>query len=102
MKRRLRIVNDFNTDKTIFALLLTKRIGGTGLNITGADRVLIFDADMNGMDGDRGRDRAWRIGQVHDVVAYRLVLAGTLEEKLYKRGLRKGGLAEKALGEAQL
>jgi len=69
------------------------------LNITGADRVVVFDPDWNPMDGDRSRDRAWRIGQDREVGVYRLILAGTVEEKLYRREVHKNALSLKALGE---
>lgn len=99
MKSRMRTVNDFNNSSKTFALLLTKRIGGGGLNIIGADRVLIFDADFNGQDGDRGRDRAWRLGQDKDVLTCRLVLVGTVDEILYKRAAVKAVVAHQALSE---
>jgi len=45
--RRQQLVNEFNTDRSIDIFLLTTRVGGLGLNLTGANRVIIFDPDWN-------------------------------------------------------
>lgn len=42
---RMAMVNEFNTEKDIFIFLLTTKVGGLGLNLTGADRVILFDPD---------------------------------------------------------
>lgn len=43
--QRMVLVNDFNTQDDIYVFLLTTKVGGLGLNLTGADRVIIFDPD---------------------------------------------------------
>ena len=53
--------------------------------LQGADRVVIFDPDWNPSTDLQARERAWRIGQVRDVTIYRLLTAGTIEEKIYHR-----------------
>ena len=63
VKRRLKLIEEFNEKNDLFAMLLTTRVGGVGLNIVGADRVLIFDPDWNPMTDVQARERAWRIGQ---------------------------------------
>jgi len=87
------IVKEFNANAEISALLSTRQIGGVGLNITGASRVLMFEPDWDGMSGDRARDRVWRIGQSQEICTYRLVLAGTVDEKIYRREIHKHTLA---------
>ena len=72
-------------DPNVFVFLLTTRVGGLGVNLTGADRVLIFDPDWNPSTDMQARERAWRIGQTKPVTIYRLVTAGTIEEKIYHR-----------------
>jgi DNA excision repair protein ERCC-6 len=44
---RQQLVDEFNNDPTIDVFLLTTRVGGLGVNLTGADRVIIFDPDWN-------------------------------------------------------
>jgi len=80
-------------------MILTTRVGGVGLNITGADRVVIFDPDWNPMTDVQARERAWRIGQTRDVAVYRLVLTGTVEEKIYQRQVYKHFLSQKVLND---
>lgn len=60
---RQNLVTRYNEDPTIFCLLLTTRVGGLGLNLTGADRVLIYDPDWNPSTDSQARERAWRIGK---------------------------------------
>jgi hypothetical protein len=68
-------------DSSYFIFLLTTRVGGLGVNLTGADRVVIYDPDWNPATDTQARERAWRIGQQNHVTVYRLVTAGTIEEK---------------------
>nr|QDO16230.1 DNA excision repair protein ERCC-6 [Lingulodinium polyedra] len=95
--KRISTIEEFNANTEYFAMVLTTRIGGVGLNIIGADRVVLFDPDWNPMTDLQARERAWRIGQNRDVVVYRLILAGTIEEKIYQRQARKHGLSQKVL-----
>ena len=44
---RSKLMDDFNNNPDVFAFLLTTRVGGLGVNLTGADRVLLFDPDWN-------------------------------------------------------
>lgn len=85
IKRRQPLISAFNSDDKIFMFLLTTRVGGLGVNLTGADRVVIFDPDWNPSTDMQARERAWRIGQRKDVTIFRLLTAGTIEEKIYHR-----------------
>lgn len=53
-----------------------------GVNLTGANRVVIYDPDWNPAIDAQARARAWRIGQNKKVTIYRLITAGTIEEKV--------------------
>lgn len=85
ISQRQLLVKKFNEDPSIFLFLLTTRVGGLGVNLTGANRVIIYDPDWNPSTDLQARERAWRIGQKKDVVIYRLLTTGTIEEKVYHR-----------------
>ncbi|KAF8535817.1 SNF2 family N-terminal domain-containing protein [Trichophaea hybrida] len=97
ISQRQRLVDEFNNDAGIDVFLLTTRVGGLGLNLTGADRVIIFDPDWNPSTDLQARERAWRIGQTKPVSIFRLIAAGTIEEKMYNRQLFKQHLSQKVL-----
>lgn len=68
---RQTIVDTFNKDISIFACLLSTRAGGQGLNLTGADTVIIHDMDFNPQIDRQAEDRCHRIGQTKPVTIYR-------------------------------
>ena len=80
--------------------LLTTRVGGLGVNLTGADRVLLFDADWNPSTDAQARERAWRLGQRRNVVIYRLIAAGTIEERVMDLQKSKSEMLRKLLTES--
>ena len=94
---RQRLVDTFNEDESYFGLLLTTRTGGVGLNLTGADRIILYDPDWNPQTDAQARERAWRFGQKNAVTVYRLITAGTIEEKIYQRQIFKTALTNKVL-----
>ena len=73
--------------------LLTSGVGGLGLTLTEADRVVILDPNWNPAVDNQSVDRAYRIGQRRNVVVYRLITCGTIEEKMYTRQVFKQGLS---------
>nr|XP_005481307.3 DNA excision repair protein ERCC-6 isoform X1 [Zonotrichia albicollis] len=91
------LVTKYNEDKSIFLFLLTTRVGGIGVNLVGADRVIIYDPDWNPSVDTQARERAWRIGQKKEVTVYRLLTAGTIEEKIYHRQIFKQFLTNRVL-----
>ncbi|ESO83914.1 hypothetical protein LOTGIDRAFT_108551, partial [Lottia gigantea] len=91
------LITKFNQDKSIFVFLLTTRVGGLGVNLTGANRVVIFDPDWNPSTDMQARERAWRIGQQKQVTIYRLLTSGTIEEKIYHRQIFKQFLSNRVL-----
>ncbi|XP_064406502.1 DNA excision repair protein ERCC-6-like isoform X2 [Halichondria panicea] len=91
------LVNRFNQDSSIFVFLLTTRVGGLGVNLTGANRVILYDPDWNPSTDTQARERAWRIGQTRHVTVYRLLTSGTIEEKIYHRQIFKQFLTNRVL-----
>jgi superfamily II DNA or RNA helicase len=73
--------------------LISLKAGGVGLNLTAADTVMIFDPWWNPAAEEQAIDRAHRIGQDKPVFVYRLVAAGTIEEKMDELKARKRALA---------
>lgn len=82
-------IDDFQNNPDVFVFLITTQTGGVGLNLTAANKVIIFDPNWNPAHDLQAMDRAFRIGQLRDVEVYRLVAAGCLEELIYKRQLYK-------------
>merc|ERR1719431_2257015 len=76
------IVSRFNRDPSIDVLLLTTKVGGLGLNLTGADVVIFVEHDWNPQMDLQAMDRAHRIGQKKTVNVYRLITRNTVEEKI--------------------
>ena len=91
------LVDEFNNNPDLHVFLLTTKVGGLGVNLTGANRVVIFDPDWNPSTDVQARERAWRLGQKREVLIYRLMTAGTIEEKIYHRQLFKQFLINKIL-----
>lgn len=89
------MITAFNSDESYLVFLATTRVGGLGVNLTGADRVIIYDPDWNPAIDSQAKERAWRIGQNRDVTIYRLLSAGTVEEKIYQRQVFKQLLGNK-------
>jgi SNF2 family DNA or RNA helicase len=77
--------------------LISLKAGGLGLNLTAADYVFLLDPWWNPAVEAQAIDRAHRIGQVRPVMAYRLVAAGTVEEKILQLQETKRELAEAIL-----
>ena len=95
--QRQNMMDRFNKDPSIHLFLLTTKVGGLGVNLTSADRVIIYDPDWNPSTDVQARERAWRLGQKREVMIYRLMMAGTIEEKIYHRQLFKQFLTNKIL-----
>ncbi|PHT58739.1 TATA-binding protein-associated factor BTAF1 [Capsicum baccatum] len=81
-EKRFDIVKAFNSDPTIDVLLLTTHVGGLGLNLTSADTLVFMEHDWNPMRDHQAMDRAHRLGQRKVVNVHRLIMRGTLEEKV--------------------
>ncbi|KAH6616742.1 DNA repair protein-like protein Rhp26/Rad26 [Boeremia exigua] len=97
IKDRQDLVDEFNKSPDLHVFLLTTKVGGLGVNLTGANRVIIYDPDWNPSTDIQARERSWRLGQKREVEIYRLMSAGTIEEKIYHRQIFKQFLTNKVL-----
>jgi len=79
---RDRMIEQFQAQEGKGALVLSLKAGGTGLNLTAASHVVLYDRWWNPAVEDQARDRAWRIGQTRTVVSHRLVCPGTVDERV--------------------
>lgn len=86
---RQTLVEEFNRDPSVFCFLISTLAGGVGLNLTGANKVVVFDPSWSPADDSQAIDRAYRIGQTRTVTVYRLIGAGTIEEIVYGRQVYK-------------
>jgi superfamily II DNA or RNA helicase len=78
--------------------LISLKAGGTGLNLTQADTVIHYDPWWNAAAQSQATDRAYRIGQSRPVFVYRLIVAGSVEERMLRLQQRKQHLANAILG----
>ncbi len=79
---RDRMVDSFQIGKGKGAMVLSLKAGGTGLNLTAANHVVLYDRWWNPAVEDQARDRVWRIGQKNTVIAHRLVVKETVDERV--------------------
>lgn len=79
------------------AYLISTNAGGVGLNIQGANRVVIFDFKWNPVQEQQAIGRAYRIGQEKPVFVYRFIMAGTFEEDLQNKAIFKTQLASRVV-----
>lgn len=95
-KSRSSIVHDFNTSasENCFIMLLSAKAGGAGLNLIGANRLFMLDCDWNPAIDHQAMGRIHRNGQKKECFIYRLMLSGTLDEKIFQRQISKMGLSD--------
>src|SRR5208283_4178057 len=88
-KHRQEVMNNFQNDPNGSVFLLSLRAAGTGLNLTTASYVVLYDPWWNPAVEAQAIDRSHRIGQTLTVNAYRLIAPGTVEEKIWELQQRK-------------
>ncbi len=93
-KKRLQRVNNFNKSAGIPIFLLSLKAGGVGLNLTSADRVIIYDPWWNPAVEAQATDRTHRIGQKKSVYSMKLVVKDSIEEKILKLQKKKQKIFE--------
>ncbi|KAJ3522024.1 hypothetical protein NM208_g13036 [Fusarium decemcellulare] len=98
VSERQTIIDEFNDDPEIPVFLLTTGAGGTGINLTAANKVIIFDQSDNPQDDIQAENRAHRLGQKRDVEIIRFIASHTIEELIYKACQKKIELANKVMG----
>lgn len=96
-KKRGEVVRRFQ-DKAVPILLVSLKAGGVGLNLTAADTVIHVDPWWNPAVEEQATARAHRIGQDQPVFVYKLVVEGSIEERMLELQARKAALAEGVLG----
>ncbi len=96
-RKRQEVVEQFQTDPDCAAFLISLKAGGLGLNLTAADYVFILDPWWNPAAESQAIDRAHRIGQTRKVFAYRIIAAGTIEERIAVLQEQKRQLADAIL-----
>uniref|UniRef100_A0A3P8VUA2 DNA excision repair protein ERCC-6-like n=1 Tax=Cynoglossus semilaevis TaxID=244447 RepID=A0A3P8VUA2_CYNSE len=96
---RERRISLFQRDSSYSVFLLTTQVGGVGITLTAASRVVIYDPSWNPATDAQAVDRAYRIGQKENVVIYRLITCGTVEEKIYRRQVFKDSLIRQNTGD---
>ena len=100
-QERNRLVKLFQTGDTPL-FLISLKAGGLGLNLTAADFVIHLDPWWNPAIEDQASDRAHRIGQERPVTVYRLIAAGTIEEKIIRLHQNKRSMADALLQDADM
>jgi len=93
------LVADFQSSEGSAVFLISLRAGGFGLNLTAASYVVLYDPWWNPAVENQAIDRTHRIGQVNKVIAYRLLVKDTIEEKIRSLQKQKSNLAADILGE---
>lgn len=99
--RELKIAKFQAEDSRYFCICLSVQVGGTGLTLTGADRVILVDPAWNPSQDAQAIDRVHRLGQTKDVVVYRLIGAGAIEDKMFRLQVFKRGLSNSFLEQEQ-
>ncbi|KAG6039441.1 hypothetical protein E4U41_002621 [Claviceps citrina] len=94
--KRQELIKTFNSNQAEFYLISTKA-GGVGLNIQGANRVVILDFGWNPVHEQQAVGRAYRIGQTKPVTVYHFVTAGTFEQDLHRRTVFKSQLSSRVV-----
>jgi hypothetical protein len=93
------LVRDFQGADGGGVFLISLKAGGFGLNLTASSYVILFDPWWNPAVENQAIDRTHRIGQTQKVIAYRLLIKNSIEEKIRALQRQKKGLAEDVLGE---
>lgn len=100
--KRQKLVDKFNDpDGSEFVFLLSSKAGGCGLNLIGANRLVLFDPDWNPAADQQALARVWRDGQKKDCFVYRFIATGTIEEKIFQRQSHKQSLSSCVVDSAE-
>jgi len=98
-RNRQEVVETFQAEPEPSVFLISLKAGGTGLNLTAASYVILFDPWWNPAVEAQAIDRTHRIGQSRSVFAYRMTTRGTIEEKIWELQQRKAKMLSDVLSE---
>ncbi|KAI9830234.1 MAG: hypothetical protein M1819_005761 [Sarea resinae] len=102
VNKRQKLVDKFNDPEgNEFVFLLSSKAGGCGLNLIGANRLVLFDPDWNPAADQQALARVWRDGQKKDCFVYRFIATGTIEEKIFQRQSHKQSLSSCVVDSAE-
>ncbi|KAF2101763.1 DNA repair protein, SNF2 family [Rhizodiscina lignyota] len=102
VNKRQKLVDKFNDPAgEEFVFLLSSKAGGCGLNLIGANRLVLFDPDWNPAADQQALARVWRDGQKKDCFVYRFIATGTIEEKIFQRQSHKQSLSSCVVDSAE-
>jgi DNA repair and recombination RAD54-like protein len=102
VSKRQKLVDKFNDPEgPEFVFLLSSKAGGCGLNLIGANRLVLFDPDWNPAADQQALARVWRDGQKKDCFVYRFITTGTIEEKVFQRQSHKQSLSSCVVDSAE-
>ena len=96
-KNRQASVKNFQENKNVRVFLISLKAGGTGINLTAADYVYIFDPWWNPAVENQAIDRCYRTGQDKKVIAYRMICKNTIEEKIMRYQDKKRKVASEII-----
>ncbi|KAI9658667.1 MAG: DNA-dependent ATPase protein rad54 [Bathelium mastoideum] len=102
VNKRQKLVDKFNDpDGPEFVFLLSSKAGGCGINLIGANRLVLFDPDWNPAADQQALARVWRDGQKKDCFVYRFISTGSIEEKIFQRQSHKQSLSSCVVDSAE-
>ncbi|KAL0063734.1 DNA-dependent ATPase protein rad54 [Marasmius tenuissimus] len=100
--KRQKLVDQFNNPEgKEFVFLLSSKAGGCGINLIGANRLILFDPDWNPAADQQALARVWRDGQKKECFVYRFISTGTIEEKIFQRQANKQALSSCVVDEKE-
>ncbi|KAJ3386210.1 DNA-dependent ATPase protein rad54 [Entophlyctis sp. JEL0112] len=96
--KRQKLVDQFNDPMgSHFVFLLSSKAGGCGINLIGANRLVLFDPDWNPANDAQALARVWRDGQKKTCYIYRFIATGSIEEKIFQRQAHKQALSNSVI-----
>ncbi|KAL0946628.1 hypothetical protein HGRIS_012825 [Hohenbuehelia grisea] len=102
INKRQKLVDQFNNPEgKEFIFLLSSKAGGCGINLIGANRLILFDPDWNPAADQQALARVWRDGQKKECFVYRFISTGTIEEKIFQRQANKQALSSAVVDEKE-
>jgi superfamily II DNA or RNA helicase len=101
VSERQEMIDQFNTDPSVFIFLLSTRAGGLGINLATADTAVFYDISFNPQVDRQAEDRCHRLGQEKQVRIYKLIAEGSIDEHMLKMAVEKKELNDVVLEEGE-